>query len=105
MSNTRFYARAALGVAVGVLSIAFLPLSGVLTVRAEGAELLPDVAARGDVAGVRRLLDGGTPADTRQPSTGWTALIAAPVIFLYQGWTYWVLRKRVSRSTIEAAAH
>ncbi len=77
MSNTRFYARAALGVAVGVLSIAFLPLSGVLTVRAEGAELLPDVAARGDVAGVRRLLDGGTPADTRQPSTGWTALIAA----------------------------
>jgi cytochrome d ubiquinol oxidase subunit II len=35
----------------------------------------------------------------------WTALIAAPVIFLYQGWTYWIFRKRVSRATIEEAVH
>ena len=24
---------------------------------------------------------------------------------LYQGWTYWVFRKRVTRASIEAAAH
>jgi cytochrome d ubiquinol oxidase subunit II len=35
----------------------------------------------------------------------WIAVAAAPVIFLYQGWSYWVFRKRISRSTIEAAAH
>ncbi|AMB58691.1 cytochrome d ubiquinol oxidase subunit II [Microterricola viridarii] len=33
----------------------------------------------------------------------WTALIFLPLILLYQGWTYWVFRKRVSRATIEAA--
>lgn len=33
----------------------------------------------------------------------WTALIFLPLILLYQGWTYWVFRKRVSRKTIEAA--
>ena len=35
----------------------------------------------------------------------WTALIALPVVFGYQIWTYWVFRKRVTRSNIEVAAH
>lgn len=33
----------------------------------------------------------------------WTALIAIPLVLLYQGWTYWVFRKRVTRVSIEAA--
>ncbi|VXB66464.1 cytochrome bb' ubiquinol oxidase (subunit II) [Microbacterium sp. 8M] len=33
----------------------------------------------------------------------WTALIAMPIVLAYQAWTYWVFRKRVRRSTIEAA--
>lgn len=35
----------------------------------------------------------------------WTALIALPVVFGYQIWTYWVFRKRVTRANIEVAAH
>jgi len=35
----------------------------------------------------------------------WTALIAAPVILAYQGWTYWVFRKRITRTHIEATVH
>lgn len=35
----------------------------------------------------------------------WTAVIAAPVILGYQGFTYWVFRKRITRSVIEAAVH
>ncbi len=35
----------------------------------------------------------------------WIALLAMPVVLLYQGWSYWVFRKRVGRSAIEAAAH
>ncbi|UCR89416.1 cytochrome d ubiquinol oxidase subunit II [Mycetocola spongiae] len=35
----------------------------------------------------------------------WVALIALPLILLYQGWTYWVFRKRITSATIEAAAH
>lgn len=30
----------------------------------------------------------------------WIALFAVPLILLYQGWTYWVFRKRVSRDHI-----
>jgi cytochrome d ubiquinol oxidase subunit II len=35
----------------------------------------------------------------------WTALIFLPLVLAYQGWTYWVFRKRVTRRSIEAAAH
>jgi len=33
----------------------------------------------------------------------WTALVALPLVLAYQGWTYWVFRKRVTRRSIEAA--
>lgn len=38
----------------------------------------------------------------------WAALVFLPMVLLYQGWTYWVFRKRVTRAVIEkadAAAH
>ncbi|HKT55301.1 MAG TPA: cytochrome d ubiquinol oxidase subunit II [Microbacterium sp.] len=37
----------------------------------------------------------------------WAALIFLPLVVLYQGWTYWIFRRRVTRSHIEnaAAAH
>jgi cytochrome d ubiquinol oxidase subunit II len=34
----------------------------------------------------------------------WTALVALPLVLAYQGWTYWVFRKRVTRRSIEGAA-
>jgi cytochrome d ubiquinol oxidase subunit II len=30
----------------------------------------------------------------------WTALIFLPLVLVYQGWTYWVFRKRVTRASI-----
>ena len=33
----------------------------------------------------------------------WTALIAMPLVIAYQAWTYWVFRKRVTRTSIEGA--
>lgn len=30
----------------------------------------------------------------------WVAVAAVPLVLLYQGWTYWVFRKRITRSTI-----
>jgi cytochrome d ubiquinol oxidase subunit II len=35
----------------------------------------------------------------------WAALACVPLVVGYQAWTYWVFRRRVLRSTIEAAAH
>jgi len=68
------------------------------------ASLFPDVMpASNDAANSLTIDNAASTPYTLQVMT-WTAVIAAPVIFLYQGWTYWVLRKRVSRSSIEAAA-
>jgi len=33
----------------------------------------------------------------------WAALIFLPMVLLYQGWTYWIFRKRVTRAVIEKA--
>ncbi|MEV2192130.1 cytochrome d ubiquinol oxidase subunit II [Streptomyces phaeochromogenes] len=35
----------------------------------------------------------------------WCAVIATPVVMLYQGWTYWVFRKRIGTQHIAEAAH
>ncbi|MFC8665238.1 MULTISPECIES: cytochrome d ubiquinol oxidase subunit II [Streptomyces] len=35
----------------------------------------------------------------------WCAVIATPVVMLYQGWTYWVFRKRIGTQHIADAAH
>ncbi|MGY1550677.1 cytochrome d ubiquinol oxidase subunit II [Microbacterium sp. A588] len=35
----------------------------------------------------------------------WTALVAMPLVLLYQGWTYWVFRKRITRASIEETVH
>lgn len=34
----------------------------------------------------------------------WAAVIFLPLVLLYQGWTYWVFRRRVTRGRIEKAA-
>ncbi|AKZ56763.1 Cytochrome bd ubiquinol oxidase subunit 2 [Streptomyces ambofaciens ATCC 23877] len=35
----------------------------------------------------------------------WLAVVATPVVLLYQGWTYWVFRKRIGTQHIAEAAH
>ncbi|WP_405871161.1 MULTISPECIES: cytochrome d ubiquinol oxidase subunit II [unclassified Streptomyces] len=35
----------------------------------------------------------------------WCAAIATPIVLLYQGWTYWVFRKRIGTQHIAEAAH
>jgi cytochrome d ubiquinol oxidase subunit II len=33
----------------------------------------------------------------------WAALIFLPLVLAYQAWTYWIFRKRITRTTIEKA--
>jgi cytochrome d ubiquinol oxidase subunit II len=35
----------------------------------------------------------------------WVAIIMIPLVLLYQGWTYWVFRNRISRKSIPAGSH
>lgn len=49
-------------------------------------------------------LDGGVSLDIYNSSSSqytltimtWAAVALTPVVLIYQGWTYWVFRKRVS---------
>ena len=33
----------------------------------------------------------------------WVAVVFTPIVLLYQGWTYWVFRKRLAADTIPEA--
>jgi cytochrome d ubiquinol oxidase subunit II len=35
----------------------------------------------------------------------WLAAIATPAVLVYQGWTYWVFRKRISPAHIPEGTH
>lgn len=66
--------------------------------------LFPDVMpASNDPANSLTIANASSSSYTLQVMS-WTALIFLPLVLLYQGWTYWIFRKRISRKTIEGAA-
>jgi cytochrome d ubiquinol oxidase subunit II len=68
------------------------------------AALFPDVMpASNDPANSLTIANASSSPYTLQVMS-WTALFALPLILLYQGWTYWVFRKRVTRSYIDGGA-
>jgi cytochrome bd ubiquinol oxidase subunit II len=69
------------------------------------AALFPDVMpASNDPANSLTVANASSSAYTLTVMS-WVALVFLPLVLLYQGWTYWVFRKRVSRASIEAAVH
>jgi cytochrome bd ubiquinol oxidase subunit II len=68
------------------------------------ASLFPDVMpASNDPANSLTIANASSSAYTLTVMS-WAALVFLPLVLLYQGWSYWVFRKRVSRASIEAAA-
>ncbi|MEI5585322.1 MULTISPECIES: cytochrome d ubiquinol oxidase subunit II [unclassified Agromyces] len=69
------------------------------------AALFPDVMpASNDPANSLTIANASSTPYTLTVMS-WTALVFLPLILAYQGWTYWVFRKRVTRQAIDAAAH
>jgi cytochrome d ubiquinol oxidase subunit II len=69
------------------------------------AALFPDVMpASNDPANSLTVANASSSAYTLTVMS-WVALVFLPLVLLYQGWTYWVFRKRVSRASIERAVH
>jgi cytochrome d ubiquinol oxidase subunit II len=88
------------GVAFSLLAITIAA-----TVLALFAALFPEVMpASNDPANSLTIENASSSAYTLTVMS-WTALIFLPLVLAYQGWTYWVFRKRVTRRSIEAAAH
>ena len=96
LANWRGVERWAFGLMAATIGIAVLSLF---------ASLFPDVMpASNDAANSLTIENASSSAYTLKVMS-WTALIGMPVILLYQGWTYWVFRKRIGRSHIKAAVH
>ena len=49
-------------------------------------------------------IENASSTDYTLTIMSWAALIFLPLVLAYQAWTYWIFRKRVSRSRIEKAA-
>jgi cytochrome d ubiquinol oxidase subunit II len=49
-------------------------------------------------------IENASSTDYTLTIMSWAAVIFLPLVLLYQGWTYWIFRKRITRSHIEAAA-
>jgi cytochrome d ubiquinol oxidase subunit II len=66
------------------------------------AALFPDVMpASNDPANSLTIANASSTPYTLTVMS-WTALVFLPLILAYQGWTYWVFRKRVTRQAIDA---
>jgi cytochrome d ubiquinol oxidase subunit II len=76
-----------------------------LAVLALFASLFPDVMPASNDPGNSLTIENASSTPYTLQVMSWTALAAMPVILLYQGWSYWVFRKRITRSSIGAAAH
>ncbi|NHC46567.1 cytochrome d ubiquinol oxidase subunit II [Motilibacter aurantiacus] len=57
----------------------------------------------GDPAGTLTVVNAASGAYTLTIMS-WAAVLFTPVVLAYQGWTYWVFRKRVTRGAIPAPA-
>lgn len=96
LANWRGAERWAFGLMAATIGFAVLALF---------ASLFPDVMpASNDAANSLTIENASSSAYTLKVMS-WTALIGMPVILLYQGWTYWVFRKRIGRGHIKAAVH
>ncbi|MFC8681256.1 cytochrome d ubiquinol oxidase subunit II [Microbacterium ureisolvens] len=57
----------------------------------------------GDPAG-SLTIENASSTDYTLTIMSWAALVFLPLVLAYQGWTYWIFRKRITRSRIEQAA-
>ncbi|CAD5996559.1 cytochrome d ubiquinol oxidase subunit II [Agreia sp. COWG] len=69
--------------------------------------LFPDVMPASNDPGNSLTIANASSTPYTLTVMSWVSLVALPLILAYQGWTYWVFRKRVTRAHIEGveAAH
>jgi cytochrome bd ubiquinol oxidase subunit II len=86
------------------VAFALLAITVASAVLALFASLFPDVMpASNDLANSLTVANASSSAYTLTVMS-WVALVFLPLVLLYQGWTYWVFRKRVTRASIEGPA-
>ena len=66
--------------------------------------LFPDVMPSTTDPAFSLTIDNASSTEYTLTIMSWAALVFVPLVLAYQGWTYWVFRKRVTRTHIEKAA-
>lgn len=93
-------ARGSEGVAFGLLAVTIA--SAVLALF---SALFPDVMPASNDAANSLTIENASSSQYTLTVMSWVALVFLPLVLAYQAWTYWIFRKRVTRESIEAAAH
>ena len=96
VANLRGVERPAFGLMAITIGLAVLTLF---------ASLFPDVMPASNNPANSLTIENASSSLYTLTVMSWTALIALPVILGYQGFTYWVFRKRIGRAHIETAVH
>ncbi len=66
--------------------------------------LFPNVMPSSTDPAFNMTIENASSTDYTLTIMTWAAVIFLPLVLVYQGWTYWIFRKRVTRSRIEKAA-
>ncbi|RKR73876.1 cytochrome d ubiquinol oxidase subunit II [Frondihabitans australicus] len=87
------------------VAFAFMAVTIALTVATLFATLFPNtLVATNDPANTMTIANSASAHYTLELMS-WISLVFVPLILAYQGFTYWIFRKRVTRAHIAAAAH
>lgn len=84
-------------------SFSLMAATVALAVLALFTALFPDVMPASNDPANSLTIANASSSEYTLTVMSWTALVFLPLILLYQGWTYWIFRKRVSRASIQAA--
>lgn len=93
-----FNARGAEGRAFAAMAVTIA--GAVLTIL---AALFPNVMVSSTDAAYNLTIANASSSPYTLTIMSWVALVALPLVLAYQGWTYWIFRKRVSRAHIVGA--
>ena len=88
------------GIAFSLLVVTIITAVGSLF-----AALYPNVLPSSTNAAFSLTVDNARSSDYTLGVMSWVAAIMIPLVLAYQGWTYWVFKKRVSRKSIPSHSH
>jgi cytochrome d ubiquinol oxidase subunit II len=87
------------------IAFAFMATTIAVVVASLFAALFPNVLpATNDPANTMTVANASSGTYTLSVMS-WIALVFVPLILAYQGFTYWIFRKRITRSIVTAGAH
>ncbi|HWM15809.1 MAG TPA: cytochrome d ubiquinol oxidase subunit II [Microbacterium sp.] len=87
------------------LAFAFLAITVAAAVFALFASLFPEVMPASNDPANGLTIANASSTEYTLTVMSWLALFVLPLVLAYQGWTYWVFRKRITRTSIESAVH